>query len=136
MLIIGMVVANLSLSAQHVIKVKKGQTITGSFCWQDDDRTKDYLYFTEDGWVYLLENTKKNSKKALKTLKSCASEPSCNDVRSMPYTFEKNIVNFAIEHTDYVKDYNGQFEAQGAKMVFKVSETDQLMIVKEFERVE
>jgi hypothetical protein len=136
LLVIGGLLLSLSFSAQHVIKVKKSQTITGLFYWQDEDKTRDYLLFTEEGYVYILENTKKKQKKASAMLESCATDPNCNEIKSKDYTFEKNVISFSYGSTTYVKDYNGTFESQGEKIVFKISETDELMVVREYDRVE
>lgn len=119
-----------------MIKVKKSQTITGAFCWQEEDKTKDYLLFTEDGYVYMLENTKKKPKKALAIMKECATDPDCIEIKSKEYIFEKNVINFSFDNTTYVKDYDGTFEDNGTKIVFKITETDKLMQVREYERVE
>ncbi len=133
---IAALIVAMSASAQHVIKVKKGQTITGAFYWESEDKTKDYLFFTEEGYVYIIENTKKNPKKALKLFEACTADPSCQEIQSKAYSFEKNIINFSFDNTSYVKDYNGQFEDAGSKIVFKVTETDKLMVVREYERIE
>lgn len=128
----------MSISAQHVIKVKKGQTIKGAFYFQGEDKTKDYLLFSEEGYVYILEKSKFKPKKAVKLLKAEEQDflnPS-NKSRIQEYTFQKNIINFSSSSTEYVKDYNGTFEDGGSKIVFKVSETNQLMEVREYERIE
>ncbi|MCB9195154.1 MAG: hypothetical protein H6598_02930 [Flavobacteriales bacterium] len=135
-LFIILILVGWNVSAQHVIKVKKSQTITGAFSYSNEDKTSDYLLFTEDGLVYLLEKSKKKAKKALIILKECAANPDCNELRSKEYTFEKNVINFSFDNTTYVKDYDGTFEEGGSKIVFKVSETNKLMIVREYKRIE
>lgn len=136
LIIIFSILSFQSITAQHVIKVKKTNTITGAFYAEGEDKMKDYFLFTEDGYVYIIEQTKKKPKKALKALKVCASNPDCNEFRTEEYTFEKNVVHFAYGNTTYVKDYEGQFEDGGAWLVFKVSETDKILIVKRFKRIE
>lgn len=123
-------------NAQHIIKVKKTNTIQGIFYVENEDRTKDYLMFTEMGLVFILEDSKRKPKKAIQYLKACEENSSCANVKKENYTFEKNIINFSFNQTTYVKDYKGQFENDGTVLIFKISETNQLMLVKEYQRLE
>lgn len=131
-MIFGFLLSNYS---QHVIKVKKGQTIQGLFSLNNEDKTYDYLYFTEDGQVLMLMHTTKKPKKAIPYLAACSESATCSDVQTKEYTFEKNVISFSFQNGKYIKSYDGMFEENGTKMVIKISETDEIVIVKEFVRL-
>lgn len=121
---------------QHTIKVKKGQTIQGIFMFQNDNKSKEYFYFKEDGMVYILDGTKRKPRKAIPYMLACIDNNLCNGVSRVSYTFEKNLVEFSFDGANYLKVMEGKFQEDGTKLVFKQSETDQLMIIKEFERID
>jgi len=122
--------------SQHTITIKKGQTIQGIFMCQNDDKTKEYFYFKEDGMVYILDDTKRKPNKAIPFMLACIENNQCNGVSRVPYTFEKNLVEFSFNNANYLKVMEGKFQDNGTVLVFKQSETDELMIVKEFQRIE
>lgn len=131
-----LVLCSFNLTAQHVIKVKKNQTIQGVFSHEHSHKKVDYLYFNEEGNVLILLGTDRKLKKALIYLENCQSDPNCEDVRVEPYTFEKNIISFTIKDSGYIKSFNGMFEENGTKLIFKIGETDEVLIVREFQRCE
>jgi hypothetical protein len=121
---------------QHVIKVSKGQTIQGVFMFETEDKSKEYFYFKEDGMVYIMDGTKKKPNKAIPFMLACAEDVACNEVLAVPYTFEKNLIEFSFTSANYLKVMEGQFQENGTKIAFKQSETNKILVVKEFERIE
>ncbi len=124
-----------SISGQHVIKVSKGQTITGAFYHQKGKKSFDYYLFKEDGNVYILEDSRRKPKKAMPYLLACVEVQNCSDSKVLAYTFEKNIIEFTFTGANYLKVMEGQFAENGQKLIFKQSETGELMVVKEFIRI-
>lgn len=122
--------------SQHVIKVSKGQTITGAFYFQNSRKSYDYYLFKEDGNVYILEKSRRKPKKAIPYLLTCVETMSCNDTKSVAYKFEKNMVEFTFTGANYLKVMEGQFAENGQKLIFKQSETEEILVVKEFIRIE
>jgi hypothetical protein len=122
--------------SQHVIKVSKGQTITGAFYFENSKKNYDYYLFKEDGNVYILDKSRRKPKKAIPYLLACLEVQYCNDTKSLPYTFEKNIVEFSFTGANHLKVMEGQFAENGQKLIFKQSETGEILVVKEFIRIE
>ncbi len=103
---------------------------------QNEDRSKAYFYFREDGMVYVLDGTKRKPNKAIPFMLACIENAECNGVSKVPYTFEKNLVEFSFNGANYLKVMEGKFHDNGTKLIFKQSETDELMVIKDFERIE
>lgn len=126
----------ISSYGQHTITIKKGQTIQGIFMYQNEDKSKEYFYFKEDGLVYILDGTKRKPNKAIPFMLACIENDQCKGVARVAYSFEKNLVEFSFDGANYLKVMEGKFQDNGTKLVFKQSETDELMVIKEFERIE
>jgi hypothetical protein len=122
--------------SQHTITVHKGQTIQGIFMHQNEDKSKEYFYFKEDGMVYILDGTKRKPKKAIPYMLACIENNQCNGVSRVEYSFVKNLVEFSFNGANYLKVMEGKFQENGTKLVFKQSETDELMVIKDFDRIE
>jgi hypothetical protein len=116
--------------------VHKGQTIQGIFMHQNEDKSKEYFYFKEDGMVYILDGTKRKPNKAIPFMLACIENNQCNGVTRAEYSFEKNLVEFSFNGASYLKVMEGKFQENGTKLVFKQSETDELMVIKDFDRIE
>ena len=103
---------------------------------ENENKTKEYFYFKEDGLVYIMQGTKKKPNKAIPYMLACMEQNNCNDISRVPYSFEKNLVEFSFNSANYLKVMEGTFQSNGSNLVFKQSETDEIMVVKEFERIE
>ena len=68
-----------SVNAQKTIKVRKGRTLQGFYQLQTEKKTKEFLYFNNNGNIAIIISKKR--KKAKGNLVSCVENDNCQTAK-------------------------------------------------------
>ena len=123
--------------SQHVITIKKDsvEVVEGAYVSVNFDKTKDYILFSKDGSVSILQKTKFRTKKALGFILACKEFDNCNNVTSDQYLLKKLEIEFSNVQKDYILLWEGNFSADKSTLMIKMTETNKLQKVKEFRKI-
>ena len=135
--VIAFVFSCFVVSAQHVITIKKDsvEVVEGAYVTVNFDKTKDYILFSKDGSVSILQKTKFRTKKALGYMLACKEFDNCSNVTSDQYLLKKSDIEFSNVKKDYILLWEGHFNADKLILLVKMTETNKLQKVKEFRKI-
>ncbi len=136
-LLILIMLSGFCMFSQHVITVKKDTVyvVEGAYVSVNFDKTKDYILFTKDGSVSILQKSKLRTKKAIGYILACKEFDNCNNVTSDQYVLKKLEIEFSNVRKGYILLWEGNFNSDKSTLILKITETNKLQQVKEFKKI-
>ena len=124
-------------NAQKTIKVRKGKTLQGFYQLQTENKTKEFLYFDNNGNIAIISSKKR--KKAKGNLISCVENDNCETAKKTTYKIDDLEIAFSFnrgsgENIHFV-EFDGKISPGALLITLKKSETGKIVEVKEFRRL-
>lgn len=126
-----------SVNAQKTIKVRKGRTLQGFYQLQTEKKTKEFLYFNNNGNIAIISSKKR--KKAKGNLVSCVENDNCQTAKKTTYKIDGLEIAFAFNKGSgeniHFEEFDGKISSDALLITLKKSETGKIVEVKEFRRL-
>ena len=124
-------------NAQKTIKVRKGRTLQGFYQLQSENKTKELLYFDNNGNIAITSGKKR--KKAKGNLVSCVENDNCQTAKKTTYKIDGLEIAFAFNKGSgeniHFEEFEGKISPDALLITLKKSETGKIVEVKEFRRL-
>ena len=136
-LIISFLFSSSLADAQKTIKVRKGKTLQGFYQLQTENKTKEFLYFDNNGNIAIISSKKR--KKAKGNLISCVENDNCETAKKTTYKIDSLEIAFSFnrgsgENIHFV-EFDGKISPDALLITLKKGETGKIVEVKEFRRL-
>ena len=126
-----------SVNAQKAIKVRKGRTLQGFYQLQTENKTKEFLYFDNNGNIAIISSKKR--KKAKGSLVSCVENDNCETAKKSTYKIDSLEITFAFNRGSgdniHFIEFDGIISPDALLITLKKGETGKIVEVKEFRRL-
>ena len=123
--------------AQKTIKVRKSRTLQGFYQLQSENKTKEILYFDNNGNIAIISDKKR--KKAKGNLVSCVENDNCQTAKKTTYKIDGLEIAFAFNKGSgeniHFEEFDGKISPDALLITLKKSETGKIVEVKEFRRL-
>lgn len=124
-------------NAQKTIKVRKSRTLQGFYQLQSENKTKEILYFDNNGNIAIISDKKR--KKAKGNLVSCVENDNCQTAKKTTYKIDGLEIAFAFNKGSgeniHFEEFDGKISPDALLITLKKSETGKIVEVKEFRRL-
>jgi len=126
-----------SVNAQKAIKVRKGRTLQGFYQLQTENKTKEFLYFDNNGKIAIISSKKR--KKAKGNLVSCVENDNCETAKKSTYKIDSLEITFSFNRGSgdniHFVEFEGIISPNALLITLKKGETGKIVEVKEFRRL-
>jgi len=124
-------------NAQKTIKIRKGRTLQGFYQLQTENKSKEFLYFDNNGNVAIMSSTKR--KRAKGNLASCVENNNCQTAEKSTYVIDSLQISFSFNRGKgdniHFVEFDGQISPDALLITLKKGETGKIVEVKEFRRL-
>jgi len=124
-------------NGQKTIKVRKGRTLQGFYQLQTENKTKEFLYFDNNGKIAIISSKKR--KKAKGNLVSCVENDNCETAKKSTYKIDSLEITFSFNRGSgdniHFVEFEGIISPNALLITLKKGETGKIIEVKEFRRL-